>query len=53
MDKFTFTVICVNQEEYEAERKLIEFYRGLTEERKRKFDELIDMLDSLLIQTQE
>lgn len=53
MDKSEHTVACKSQEEYEAERKLIEFYRGLTDERKRTFDNLIDTLNSLLVQNQE
>lgn len=42
-----------SQKEYEDERKLIEFYRGLSENQKRTFDELIDTLVSLLVQNQE
>lgn len=30
--------VIENQEEYEAERKLIEFHKGLTEEQKQKFE---------------
>ncbi|MCR0201008.1 hypothetical protein MKC79_09825 [[Clostridium] innocuum] len=53
MDKSEHTVTCKSQEEYEAERKLIEFYRGLTDEQKSTFNELIDTLVNLLVQNQE
>lgn len=45
--------VIENQEEYEAERKLIEFHKGLTEEQKQKFDDLIDILNDLLVQNKE
>lgn len=54
MDKLEHAAaVNKSQEEYEAERKLIEFYRGLTDERKRTFNELIDTLNILLVQNQE
>lgn len=53
MVEFTFTVVCDNQRDYEAKKALIEFYSGLTEERKEKFSNLIATLNSLLIQNQE
>ncbi len=53
MDKLEHAAANKSQEEYEAERKLIEFYRGLTDEQKRTFNELIDTFNSLLVQNQE
>lgn len=53
MAEFTFTVICDNQKDYEAKKALIEFYSGLTEERKEKFNDLVATLNALLVQNQE
>ena len=53
MDKFTFTVICDNQEDFEAKKSLIDFYSGLTEERKEKFNDLVATINALLLQNQE
>lgn len=53
MDNITFTVVCDNQEDFEEKKALIDFYSGLTEERKEKFSNLIATLNSLLIQNQE
>ena len=53
MENITFTVVCDNQEDFEAKKALIDFYSGLTEERKEKFSNLIATLNSLLIQNQE
>lgn len=53
MDNITFTVVCDNQEDFEVKKALIDFYSGLTEERKEKFSNLIATLNSLLIQNQE
>lgn len=36
MDNITFTVVCDNQEDFEAKKALIDFYSGLTEELQRK-----------------
>ena len=53
MDNITFTVVCDNQEKKKKKKALIDFYSGLTEERKEKFSNLIATLNSLLIQNQE
>lgn len=53
MDNITFTVVCDNQEDFEAKKALIDFYSGLTEERKEKFNDLVATLNALLVQNQE
>ncbi|MCR0409004.1 hypothetical protein MKD14_08885 [[Clostridium] innocuum] len=42
-----------NKDELEWEIKLIKFYRGLNEERKTKFLDLIETLSMLLLNTSE